>query len=172
MALLLNSLKLVRGIRDTIPEGSILGRPAGAGPGPAVVLNQSHLSGLGIATVQQSSQQSAAGGGASGPAAAVVFTTDGAGGAPVVQHAKNVTGVSRTTTGEYTLSFGTPMADVNYVVSGSCRPTDFANTDFGVLGIDRSAGHGLHTGSLDIVCSTVSSFTFDPLWCSVVVFQI
>jgi hypothetical protein len=79
-----------------------------------------------------------------------------------IRSSYNVSSVTKSGTGNYTVNFTTPMADVNYSVSGIVNDPS---------GIGVLCNQSKSTSSFFLVSAIVSSLTtFDPIHCSVQVF--
>ena len=90
----------------------------------------------------------------------VSFTSDG-----TIQSSYNVTSVSKTATGRYTINFTTAMANTNYAVV--CTPGTDNNA--GIRAIAYVGNSGKATGSVAINCHNLSA-DYDPPVLSVIVF--
>ena len=90
----------------------------------------------------------------------VSFTSSG-----TIQSSYNVTSVSKTATGRYTINFTTAMADTNYAVVA----TPSTDNDGSVRAIAYVGNSGKATGSVKINCHNLSA-DYDPPVLSVIVF--
>lgn len=94
----------------------------------------------------------AAGGGSGGArvvAAARVDCTNPA--APVIAYGTNVSGITKTGTGRYTITFTNPIDPTKVAFSGGGQWSTLSAVEIVVLGIDREPGAGLTSTSISVM---------------------
>lgn len=87
-------------------------------------------------------------------------------GSGTILKAFNVSSVSRTSTGQYTVNFTTPMADANYVTLVTPQTTN--NSTIRAIGYVQNGG--VSTGSVGVTAHNLGAY-FDPTAMYVVIFD-
>lgn len=110
------------------------------------------------------------GGGGSSTLAAAQFTVDQFTFAITVDKSKNVSGVTRLSSGVYQIDFTTPMSDVFYSTLVNGRYNPFGNKDAPKMGIYRQqSGTDTEVTTGHVVVTNADGF--DVIQCSVLVFD-
>lgn len=98
-------------------------------------------------------------------------TFDGTATPPSISASGNVSSVSRSATGDYTINFTTALPDANYAVSAIGKHvTDGGNIVICVQGTPTTSAVRIQCTSLSLSASTASTAAYSPLRVSVVVF--
>ena len=104
-------------------------------------------------------------------AARAWVTFDGTTSPPSISASGNVSSVSRSATGDYTINFTTALPDANYAVSAIGKHvTDAGNIVICVQGTPTTSAVRIQCTSLSLSASTASTAAYSPLRVSVVIF--
>lgn len=99
-------------------------------------------------------------------------TFDGTTSPPSISASGNVSSVSRSATGDYTINFTTALPDANYAVSAIGKHvTDAGNIVICVQGTPTTSAIRIQCTSLSLSASTASTAAYNPSRVSVVVFD-
>lgn len=139
-----------------------IGTPPPANPGGSLTSWVDRLRLFATGTVAASSS--------SNVLAAVQFTVDQSTFAITIDKSKNVSGVTRLSSGVYQINFTTPMSDVFYSTLVNARYKPSNNKDAPKMGIYRQQG-GTDTEVTTGHVTVTNADTFDVIQCSVLVFD-
>ena len=98
-------------------------------------------------------------------------TFDGTATPPTISASGNVSSVTRSATGDYTINFSTALPDANYAISAIGKhATDASNIVICVQGTPTSSAIRIQCTSLSLSASTASTAAYSPSRVSLVVF--